>query len=493
MKKFNAYKPLALGALSLMSLLAFAKQEKVIQIFRGGEVIQQYVASDIDYIEVNEIEVLEGSQYEYSVSSLNLERSGAFGSAFFYKNTWDDGCTFTLSSTAVKSYLQLGNSMCIELYVGDKELYNGNEFNVAETTLPFSFKFQYVDMSIGDLVTVVVDNNNHEGAQGTIALVPNLRGSYDAVFDLTMKSGDITLKGYYAGNYMPRNTIYSAADGILGTVQGATLDTSANPCVLYLTTNDGEAGPDNYDVKCEVPAVEWSYGRFMSFSGQDSSVEWIDGVTYSKATEAQTGYYGGNWRVMEPVETPSGNLVTECGIMLYGSPALYLYYYGEIKTINYSSANAYESMQGNWTLTGLDAFDENKETSFAINISVVTDEEDPDYGKVLYLSGFHGRSELVVKADFTYNDAEQKGYINIPFGQPMGSINVGGVGLCDCQFWGLKDMNVYDEGFISATVNSELNKITFVGEIPGYYIAVFSQDGNLLGGLEAIDNVSLSR
>lgn len=346
MKKFNAYKPLALGALSLMSLFAFAKQEKVIQIFRGGEVIQQYVASDIDYIEVNEVEVLDGSQYEYSVKSINLEKSGSFGSAFFYKNTWDDGCTFTLSSSTVSSYLQLGGNMCVELYVGDKELYNGNEFNVAETNLPFSFKFQYVDRSIGDLVTVEIDNNNREGAQGTIALVPNLRGSYDAIFDVTMKSGDVMIKGYYAADYLARNTIYSTKDGFVAEVKGATLDTSSNPCVLYFTTHDGEAGPDNYDVKCEVPADEWRYGRYMAFSGgMGASVEWLDGVIYSMATEAETGYYGGNWRVMEPIETSSGSLVAECGVTLFGNPGLYLYYYGEIKVINHNSVDAYAVIQ----------------------------------------------------------------------------------------------------------------------------------------------------
>lgn len=43
------------GFLSLIALLAFAKQEKVLQIFRNGEVVQEYNISEIDYIEVNDI------------------------------------------------------------------------------------------------------------------------------------------------------------------------------------------------------------------------------------------------------------------------------------------------------------------------------------------------------------------------------------------------------------------------------------------------------
>ena len=46
--------PIIFGILSLIALFAFAKQEKVIQIFRNGEVIQEYTLDEIDYIEVNE-------------------------------------------------------------------------------------------------------------------------------------------------------------------------------------------------------------------------------------------------------------------------------------------------------------------------------------------------------------------------------------------------------------------------------------------------------
>lgn len=43
------------GLLSLIAIVAFAKQEKVIQIFSNGEVVQEYSLSDIDYIEVNNV------------------------------------------------------------------------------------------------------------------------------------------------------------------------------------------------------------------------------------------------------------------------------------------------------------------------------------------------------------------------------------------------------------------------------------------------------
>lgn len=335
MKKIYTSKALICGTLSLISLLAYAKPEKVVQIFRNGEVIQQYAVSDIDYIEVNEISSLEGSQYEYSVNSKDLKNSGEFLSGFFHKNTWDEGCTFNFSVSELKHFLQLGNSMNIEIYAGSKELYNGKEFNVAETELPFSFMLQYVDVSIGSTVDVVIDNNNRAGAEGTIALIPNARGSYDAVFDITMNSRDVSVKGYYAGEYKSRNTVYTTDEGTIATVKGATLDISGDPCVLYLTTTnkEGEAGPDNYDIKGEVAAEEWAFNKFMAFSGQGSSVEWLDGIKYNSATAAETGFFGGNWRVMNVTTTPEGGKVAECSVMLFGNTVRDLYYYGDIKII----------------------------------------------------------------------------------------------------------------------------------------------------------------
>lgn len=47
--------PIILGLLSLIAFFTFAKQEKVLQIFRNGEIIQEYAVDDIDYIEVNDL------------------------------------------------------------------------------------------------------------------------------------------------------------------------------------------------------------------------------------------------------------------------------------------------------------------------------------------------------------------------------------------------------------------------------------------------------
>ncbi len=333
MKKTSINKPIILGILSLLALYGFAKPKRVLQIFRNGEVIQEYAVSEIDYIEINEISDLEGSQYEYIVKSKDISKSGIFGGGFYYKNFWDEGITLNYSVSEVKCFQQLGNSMNIEIYAGSHELYNGKEFNVAETDYPFSFKFQYVDTSIGNTVDVIIDNNNREGATGTITLIRNSTGSYDAIFDVTMDAGDVMVKGYYAGDLHDRNEIYSSTDGIIASVKSATLDLSGNPCILYLSTKGGMAGPDNYDIKGEVPADEWEFDKYMAFSGQGSSITWLDGAVYDKNSYETSPVIGGNWRVMSPFSVPGGKKVAECTSILFGENMRYAYYLGEIQII----------------------------------------------------------------------------------------------------------------------------------------------------------------
>ncbi len=60
MKRNHITGALFLFALLLLSFITFAKQGKVIQIFRNGEVIKQYPLEYIDYIEVNDIDSTSG-------------------------------------------------------------------------------------------------------------------------------------------------------------------------------------------------------------------------------------------------------------------------------------------------------------------------------------------------------------------------------------------------------------------------------------------------
>lgn len=268
---------------------------------------------------------------EYAVKSRNIAESNHFRSGFYYQNTWDDGMIFTYSISGAKGYIQLGSNAFVEIYAGSKELLNGKAFNVAETKLPFSFKIEYLDRELENTVPVTISNNNRSGASGHITFTKNSYGLYDAQFDVTLNNGDIIVKGNFAGEMKHRNKIYTDVKGDLDEVRSATLDISGDPRILYLSTKPGTAGPDQYDIKGEVEASEWRYGKFMAFGGQGSSITWIDGVCYNSKNKGP--FLGGNWRVLSPTPLLDGKVVSECQVMLFGTESCFAYYYGELKVI----------------------------------------------------------------------------------------------------------------------------------------------------------------
>lgn len=315
----------------LISSVAFAQNYNLRVIRNSGESLVVPV-NDIEKVEFFVEESLEVSSIEYEVKSREIYEDAVFRSGFYYKNTWNDGWAFTYSVSSLSSYTQLGSNAYVEIYVDSTELLNGKPFNVADTEYPFSFKFEYLDRAIGNTVPVTISNENRDGASGFITLTRNKDGLYNASFDLSLNDGDIIVKGYYADALQPRNTVFEGGKGDVAVLQSATLDISLTPCVLYLSSKPGEAGPEQFDIMCEVSKDEWRFGKFMAFSGQGSSITWLDGFRYSKYT-TNTGIIGGNWRVMEPVSISDDKYVAECLALLFGSSNRYAYYYGEIKLI----------------------------------------------------------------------------------------------------------------------------------------------------------------
>lgn len=268
---------------------------------------------------------------EYSVESRGINESASFLSGFYHQSTWDDSSIYTFSVSQAPSYLALGGNAFVEIYVGSEDLLNGEAFDVATTNLPFSFKIEYLDRENQTLVPVTVDNDHRAGASGYITFTPNYdTGLYDVSFNLFLNNGDITVSGNYAGEMSQRNIVYSNAnEGPVAVLRSATLDLSSDPCVLYLSSSRGvEAGPNQYDIKCEVSAAEWKYDFLLSFSGSDSAITWDD-VRYDKDSTTDK-VIGGNWKVSTPVAAGS-SYVAECQTTLFGMGNAY--YYGEINII----------------------------------------------------------------------------------------------------------------------------------------------------------------
>ncbi len=298
-------------------------------VFADGKTLKFSMESQL-VEENNEEERPTYGQMKYYVQSREIYESGTFSSGFLYQNTWDEGMTFTYSLSPVKNYVDLGGNALVEIYIGSKQLLNGKPFDVAKTQYPFSFKMEYLDLEQSATVPVYIDNNSRVGASGSITFKWNDKGYYDTEFDVTLNNGDINTKGSWSGMPGPVNVVYEDKAGTVATLRSATLDISGDPCLLYLSSEEGIAGPDKYDIMGEVPAVEWRYNYYMAFGSSFSAVTWIDGVRYDRSTADITPVIGGNWRVTTPKAIPGG-IISECKVMLFGLGNAY--YYGEIKVI----------------------------------------------------------------------------------------------------------------------------------------------------------------
>lgn len=299
-------------------------------VFDNGKVLKMSCISPLE-TEKNDKDTY--SEIHYTVKSRNISETARFRSGFYHKNTWDEGMAFTYSVSDVQNYIKLGSNTYVEIYTGAEQLLNGKAFDVSRTSHPFSFTIEYLDMEIQNLVYVSIDNNNRAGASGTISFKQNKDGLYDVQFDLQLDFGDLIVKGNFNGEMKPRNIIYTDAEGKIDEVRSATLDISGDPYILYMSAQEGTAGPGQHDIKCEVPANEWRYGMYMAFGGQCSAITWIDGFRYDSGTSDSTPIFGGNWRVLEPMAIPGGGYASECRTTLYGSNSCFAYYYGEIKLI----------------------------------------------------------------------------------------------------------------------------------------------------------------
>ncbi len=98
--------PIILGLLSLIAFFAFAKQEKVLKIFRNGEIIQEYAVDDIDYIEVNDlIPAPDDVNVSVSNNQITINWSSIEGATYnIYRSNNNDDFSLLASNIKETSY-----------------------------------------------------------------------------------------------------------------------------------------------------------------------------------------------------------------------------------------------------------------------------------------------------------------------------------------------------------------------------------------------------
>lgn len=102
MKKNYLIKALVIFLVSTFSAIAYAEKDKVIQIFKNGEVVQEFTASEIDYIEVNDyIPAPEGVKATVSQNAITITWNAVDGATYnIYRSA--DNVSFTLLATDIK-------------------------------------------------------------------------------------------------------------------------------------------------------------------------------------------------------------------------------------------------------------------------------------------------------------------------------------------------------------------------------------------------------
>lgn len=160
-------------------------------------------------------------------------------------------------------------------------------------------------------------------------------------------------------------------------------------------------------------------------------------------------------------------------------------------TIRDDEGLPYEAIQGDWTFNGMNFFDDVEEIPYTMKISGIEDDNDPDYEKVLYFSGFGGVPALACEAEFEEDAATGEITIYIPYGQKLGQLNFTGLGPCDVVLYGVNGQYVQDTGASVLHVSADMRTIT-VDRNDTWFYAV-EQDGEYLGGWDGSYYITLTR
>ncbi len=219
------------GLLSLMACFAFAKQEKVLQIFRNGEIIQEYAVDDIDYIEVNDfIPAPTGVNASVSNDQITIKWESVEGATYnVYRSP--DNVNFTLLASKLKE-----NS-----YTDTKPLHGSNFYRVK--AIVGNVESGYTSSVVATLNNSELDNGIYLGITGfnqTIYEYPVLQltestvdGYRNFVDGLTMKNGTL---------------LYYSVDKALNTLQSTELPADISTAAIVTFTDGLDQGSMMMDV-----------------------------------------------------------------------------------------------------------------------------------------------------------------------------------------------------------------------------------------------------
>lgn len=211
--------------LSLIAFFAFAKQEKVLQIFRNGEVIQEYAVNDIDYIEVNDL-IPAPDDVNASVSNdqITIKWNPVEGATYnIYRSP--DNVNFTL----------LASKLTETTYTDTKPLRGSNFYRVKAVV--GDVESGYTSSAAATLTSSELDNGIYLGITGFNQSI------YDyPVLQLSESSVD-GFRNFIDGLTMKNGTLlYYSVDQALNTMQATELPSDITTAAIVTFTDGLDQG-----------------------------------------------------------------------------------------------------------------------------------------------------------------------------------------------------------------------------------------------------------
>lgn len=222
---------LLLGFLSLIVLFGFAKQEKVLQIFRNGEIVQEYAVDDIDYIEINDL-IQAPTEVNASVANDQITiRWNAVEGATYNVYRSPDNVNFTL----------LASKLTETSYTDTKPLSGTNFYRVKAVV--GDVESGYTTSAAATLAKPELENGIYLGITGfnqTTYDYPVLQlaessvdGFYNFIDGLTMKNGTL---------------LYYSVDQALNAMQTTELPADISSAAIVTFTDGLDQGSMMKDV-----------------------------------------------------------------------------------------------------------------------------------------------------------------------------------------------------------------------------------------------------
>lgn len=234
MKDSNYTKSIITATLMLIAFVAFAVQDKVIQIFRNGEIIQEFSASDIDYIEVNDRVSIPQNIFS-SVSDKSITIS------------WDavDGATYKIYRSADNvTFSLLASDLTETTYTDATPLSGSNYYRVKAViagvesgyTSSVSATFTSSEMKSG-IYLGITGFNQFLYEKPIILLTENSAADFrNFIDDFTMKYGTL---------------LYYSVDQAINAMQSAQLPSNTSTAAIVTFTDGLDQGSMIKDVPYE--------------------------------------------------------------------------------------------------------------------------------------------------------------------------------------------------------------------------------------------------